>query len=156
MFDAAQRVFTLDKQDTQAKLDAAIFTAAVADFRPASRAQNKVKKTDSDEHRNVQFVPNPDILATLAADKGSTYVVGFAAETQNVIEEAQRKLKAKNADLIVANDVSSADLGFASTHNRWHFVTATGVEDTALLPKRTLAKLLMDEVAKNLAVRHPE
>jgi phosphopantothenoylcysteine decarboxylase/phosphopantothenate--cysteine ligase len=145
MFEAAREVFS------QGNPDAAIFSAAVADFRPALCAENKVKKTDLDEHLSVQFVPNPDILKTLAADKGSTYVVGFAAETQNVVAEAQRKLRAKNADLIVANDVSAPGLGFASSHNRWYFVTAAGVEETEVLHKKTLATLLLDTVARALA-----
>lgn len=145
MFEAAQGIFA------QGNLDAAIFSAAVADFRPAQCAENKVKKTDLDEHLSVRFVPNPDILKTLAADKGSTYVVGFAAETQNAVAEAQRKLHAKNADLIVANDVSTPGLGFASSHNHWYFVTEEGVEDTAVLHKKTLAALLLDVVAKALA-----
>jgi len=133
-----------------AGLDAAIFTAAVVDYRPASCEQHKAKKATLGSGHTVEFVQNPDILATLAAGKGSTYVVGFAAETQDVIEAAKKKLVEKNADLIVANDISDISLGFASTHNRWFFVTADDVQATDMLPKKALAALLLDKLAEKL------
>ncbi|MDR3315851.1 MAG: bifunctional phosphopantothenoylcysteine decarboxylase/phosphopantothenate--cysteine ligase CoaBC [Coriobacteriales bacterium] len=155
-------------------LDAAIFTAAVSDFRPEATAQHKVKKKAASPE--VRLVQNPDILATLAARVGADFdtaatpvagsnpasstapapgadfgthtpfIVGFAAETQDVIEQARQKLIDKHADLIVANDVSSPTLGFASTHNRWHFVTAERVETSAVLSKKALASLLLDKL----------
>jgi phosphopantothenoylcysteine decarboxylase/phosphopantothenate--cysteine ligase len=131
--------------------DAAVFTAAIADYRPAECREHKLKKHEQGDELSLRFVANPDILATLAADKGSTFVVGFAAETWDVIAAAQRKLQEKNADLIVANDVSNPALGFASTHNRWHFVTRAGVETTEILHKRTLARLLLNTLAHHSA-----
>ena len=131
-------------------LDAAIFTAAVADYRPATCEQHKAKKAALGSTHMVEFTQNPDILATLAAAKGSTFVVGFAAESQNIIEAAQKKLAEKNADLIVANDISDPSLGFASTHNRWFFVTPEDVQTTDVLPKKALASLLLDKVAEKL------
>jgi phosphopantothenoylcysteine decarboxylase/phosphopantothenate--cysteine ligase len=128
--------------------DAAVFTAAVADYRPSERREHKLKKGEQGGEFSLRLVSNPDILATLAARKGATFVVGFAAETHDVISAAQRKLEKKGADLIVANDVSDPSLGFASTHNRWHFVTAEAVETTDILHKRTLARLLLDAVAR--------
>ena len=142
MFEAAQEAFV--------GLDAAIFTAAVADYRPAQYLPQKMKKAQRGSEASLGLISNPDILATLATDKGSTYIVGFAAETQDVIEAARKKLSEKNADLIVANDISDPDIGFASTHNRWHFVTAEQTETTDILPKKALARLLVDRLAKEL------
>ncbi|MDR0347210.1 MAG: bifunctional phosphopantothenoylcysteine decarboxylase/phosphopantothenate--cysteine ligase CoaBC [Coriobacteriales bacterium] len=144
MFEATKTAF-----DAQ-PFDAAIFTAAVADFRPGESRAHKLKKGERDGSWTLDLIPNPDILATLAADKGSTLIVGFAAETQDIIAAAQRKLVTKNADIIVANDVSDPALGFAGVHNQWHLVTVNGVETTEILHKRTLARLLMDVVAQKL------
>jgi phosphopantothenoylcysteine decarboxylase/phosphopantothenate--cysteine ligase len=128
--------------------DIAIFTAAVADYRPSERREHKLKKGEQGSEFSLHLVSNPDILATLAARKEVTLIVGFAAETQDVIAAARRKLEEKGADLIVANDVSDSSLGFASTHNRWHFVTAERVETTDILHKRTLARLLLDTIVR--------
>jgi phosphopantothenoylcysteine decarboxylase/phosphopantothenate--cysteine ligase len=141
---------------TMSPPDAAIFTAAVADFRPAKRSEQKLKKAASGSETTLQLVANPDILATLAANKKSTYVVGFAAETENVVESAGAKLTSKNADLIVANDVSDPTLGFATSQNRWHFVSKSGVESTDILHKKILAGLLLDKVAQAIEVRQSD
>jgi phosphopantothenoylcysteine decarboxylase/phosphopantothenate--cysteine ligase len=130
--------------------DLAIFTAAVADYRPTERHSHKQKKSERKGAWTVELVANPDILATLAADKGSTLIVGFAAETRDVIAAARRKRAEKNADLIVANDVSNPALGFAASHNRWHLVTEQGVESTDILHKRALARLLLDALVPRL------
>jgi len=142
MFEAARRSFP---QST-----AAIFTAAVADFRPESRANQKLKKgidTASDGSLTIAMVPNIDILATLAADKGDTFVVGFAAETRDVVAAGQGKLVSKHADMIVANDVSDPTLGFASKHNQVWFISADEVEQTEVITKGEVARLLLDKVA---------
>ncbi len=78
-------------------------------------------------------------------------MVGFAAETEDVIDNALVKLRAKNADLIVANDVSDPAMGFASSYNRWHFVSREGVDSTETLHKRKLARLLVDRISKAIA-----
>jgi phosphopantothenoylcysteine decarboxylase/phosphopantothenate--cysteine ligase len=154
MFDACELHFK--------NLDAAIFTAAVADFRPAGYSERKIKKTapvtgatggemqSSVDDCTLPLVRTPDILATLARNKGQTYVVGFAAETNDVLEAAQEKLANKNADLIVANDVSDPTIGFGSSHNRWHFVTTKGAESSELLSKTALARQLLDRIAHHL------
>jgi phosphopantothenoylcysteine decarboxylase/phosphopantothenate--cysteine ligase len=142
MFAAAKQAF--DELDPYA----AVFTAAVADFRPATRSEQKLKKGARGSETTLQLIANPDILATLAAGKGETFVVGFAAETQDVLAAAATKLEAKNADLIVANDVSDPSLGFAGDQNRWHFVSKAGVETTEILHKRTLAGLLVDKIVR--------
>ena len=146
MLAACEQLF----YDAVRPLDAAVFTAAVADFRPAERLSQKQKKATLGDETSLRLVANPDIMATLSANKGSTYVVGFAAETCDLLAAARAKLVAKNANLIVANDVSSPALGFASSHNRWHLVSADGVETTDILHKKTLARLLLDVIVKGI------
>jgi len=82
----------------------------VADYRPAEPASSKIKR--SKEALTIRLEPNADILATLAKEKGGRIVVGFAAETEQVAENARKKLAQKNADLIVANDVTAQGAGF--------------------------------------------
>ncbi|MDR2109431.1 MAG: bifunctional phosphopantothenoylcysteine decarboxylase/phosphopantothenate--cysteine ligase CoaBC [Coriobacteriales bacterium] len=127
--------------------DAAVFSAAVSDFRPAACAEQKTKKGDA--VLQVELVHNPDILATLAANKNDTFTIGFAAETSDVLANACAKLAAKNADLIVANDVSLPDIGFSSTQNKVWFVSGpkkTDVEETGVISKRELARLIVDRI----------
>ena len=137
--------------------DAAVFAAAVADFRPAVQSAGKIKKSDLDAGSTgmqandaggfaLELVRNPDILRTLAADKGCRYVVGFAAETGNVIDYAQDKLESKNADMIVANDVSDPALGFGTDDNRVWFVTSQGIEDSGVTSKTAIAKMIVDRI----------
>lgn len=96
--------------------DLFIAAAAVADYRPLSAADQKMKK-QGDDGVVLQLTQNPDIVATVAANKGSMRVVGFAAETQNVETYAKSKLERKNLDVIVANDVSDQNIGFNSEQN---------------------------------------
>lgn len=124
-----------------ADADIALFVAAVSDWKPQGRADQKIKHDGED--LTVTFVPNPDIAATLAADKGDTLVVTYAAETQDVLSNARRKLVAKNADLVVANDVSG-ELGMGSADNRVWFVGADSVEELPVLSKRLIARKLFD------------
>lgn len=133
--------------------DAAVFCAAVADFRPARAADQKIKKTgegDGSVELSVDLVRNPDILKTLAADKGDRFVVGFAAETSDVLSYARGKLASKNADLIVANDVSDPALGFGTRDNRVWLVDAEGERDTGVTSKAAIAELVLDEIARAL------
>lgn len=98
--------------------DILIATAAVADFRPEMSADHKLKKDPgSDDGMTLQLVRNPDILASLAQRPDRPFSVGFAAETQNLLDYAANKLRDKNLDLIVANDVSSSSIGFDSEDN---------------------------------------
>lgn len=125
--------------------DVVIASAAVADFRPVSPVGHKQKKDDAP--LSIPLERTPDILATLAADKGDRVLVGFAAETDEVLASARGKLQAKHLDLVVANDVSSPDLGFASKANRVWFVTAAGDEEFPLASKTVIAGALWDRVA---------
>ncbi len=125
----------------------AIFAAAVADYRVSEPSASKIKRTK--ESLTIRLEPNPDILATLAKDKGDRLVVGFAAETDHVAENAKSKLVAKNADLIVANDITAEGAGFDLDTNVVTFFTRDGRE--AVLPqlsKSEVANRILDEALR--------
>jgi phosphopantothenoylcysteine decarboxylase/phosphopantothenate--cysteine ligase len=125
--------------------DIAILVAAVADWRTADAAEQKIKKTGG-ALPVLQLAENPDILAGLARDaRRPALLVGFAAETENVIEHAQAKLARKGCDWIVANDVSGDVMG--GSENAVHIVTADGVESWSNLPKDQVARKLMEKIA---------
>ena len=100
------------------KSNALIMAAAVADFNVTNYADQKIKKVDGQEQINLQLEPNIDILKTFGEQKKDQLTIGFAAETQDVIENAQQKLTSKHADLIIANDVSQSDTGFNADTNK--------------------------------------
>ncbi|RJX31277.1 MAG: bifunctional phosphopantothenoylcysteine decarboxylase/phosphopantothenate--cysteine ligase CoaBC [Desulfarculus sp.] len=126
-----------------------IKAAAVSDFRPADRQPQKVKKSGPAGACTLEATP--DILAALGKKKKGQVLVGFAAETEQVLKHAAAKLKAKNLDLIVANDVSAADAGFAVATNRVHFLTPEGeVESLPLMSKLEVAQRLLDRVVRLL------
>lgn len=110
--------------------DALVMCAAVADWRPKLASAAKLKKADM--RPVLELEPNPDILKTVRPLKATRLYVGFAAETGDPLAEAQRKLAAKGLDLIVANDVTQPDAGFAVDTNRVTFVSAT--EPATALP----------------------
>jgi phosphopantothenoylcysteine decarboxylase/phosphopantothenate--cysteine ligase len=125
----------------------AVFAAAVADYRPAQTATEKIKRTK--EPMTIRLEPNPDILASVARDKGDRLVVGFAAETEHVAENARKKLTAKNADLIVANDVTAEGAGFDVDTNIVTIFSRDG-RDLPLprLSKSEVAQRILDEVLR--------
>jgi phosphopantothenoylcysteine decarboxylase/phosphopantothenate--cysteine ligase len=128
-----------------------VMAAAVADFRPAAPSDRKLKKEDLPDGAglSLELVANPDILQELSASRGDRVVVGFAAESHDLIEAARRKLRRKGCDLIVANDVSRSDAGFESDRNAVWFVSPAGdVEELPLLPKQEVAGRLLDRVEK--------
>lgn len=130
--------------------DLAIFTAAVADVRPAKPFDHKMKKGIDDAALSaIELVENPDILRTLASEKQGQFVVGFAAETNDAIENATRKLERKNADLIVANQVGGGK-AFGKDDNEVVFVTAEGASEPHAGSKQSLACMLLDEVEKRI------
>jgi phosphopantothenoylcysteine decarboxylase/phosphopantothenate--cysteine ligase len=128
--------------------DIAVCAAAVADWRPASDQGQKIKKVPGEAPPSLALTENPDILATLArrGPQRPTLVVGFAAETNDVIAHAQAKRTRKGCDWIIANDVSGDVMG--GIENAVHIVTAEGVEDWPRMRK--------DEVARRLAARIAE
>ncbi|MGB0733845.1 MAG: bifunctional phosphopantothenoylcysteine decarboxylase/phosphopantothenate--cysteine ligase CoaBC, partial [Pontibacterium sp.] len=111
---------SLDANNTA---DIFIASAAVADYRPANVAEQKMKK-GSDDEMALTLVKNPDIVATIANSQNRPITIGFAAETQNVLDYARGKLIRKNLDMIIANDVSRTDIGFNSDENHVTVVTA--------------------------------
>jgi phosphopantothenoylcysteine decarboxylase/phosphopantothenate--cysteine ligase len=135
--------------------DIAVCAAAVADWRPAVLANAKIKKTDK-EPQPIALTRNPDILATLAAagNQRPRIVVGFAAETEDLIANAGRKLAAKGCDLIVANDVSAGSGTFGGTQNTVHLVAADGVESWPRLSKQDVAERLADAIVHRLAAQN--
>jgi len=125
--------------------------AAVADFRPAEVSERKIKKEDLPAGRGVtlELVRNPDILAEICSEKGDRVVVGFAAESHDLIEAARRKLERKGCDLIVANDVTRAASGFNADTNAVVFVWPGGeIEELPALSKADVAGQLFDRVEK--------
>ena len=133
--------------------DIAIFAAAVADWRVAAQSSEKIKKGAKASPR-LELVENPDILKTIAGEgpgKRPPLVIGFAAETENVIEYARAKRKAKGADWIVANDVSPETGIMGGDRNAVHLVTAQGVESWPEMDKAQVARRLMAEAAEWLA-----
>jgi phosphopantothenoylcysteine decarboxylase/phosphopantothenate--cysteine ligase len=125
----------------------AIFAAAVADYRPAEPNGQKIKRTR--ESFTLSLEPTPDILASVARNKGERFLVGFAAETEHVAENARKKLAAKNADLIVANDVSAEGAGFDHDTNIVTLFSRDG-RDLALprMTKTEVAQRILDEVIR--------
>jgi len=133
--------------------DAIIMTAAVADYRPAREAKEKLKRGDLGAKTSIDLVANPDLLAELGKQrKGATpLLVGFAAETEDVIDNARKKLGQKKCDLIVANDVSEPNAGFAVDTNHVQLVDADEVVEVPPAPKTEVAHRILDKVAAMLA-----
>lgn len=116
----------------------AILAAAVADYTPSAPSDHKLKKA-VDPIDSIPLIQTQDILAELSSNKEDRIVIGFAAETNDVVDYAVAKLKRKGCDAIVANDVSRSDAGFGSSNNRAWWVTSNTVDDLGLLEKRALA-----------------
>lgn len=129
-------------------VDAAIFTAAVADWRVADAADQKIKKGPQGTPA-LHLVENPDILATIARHSSARprLVIGFAAETEHVVEHARAKLARKGCDLIVANDVSPAHGVMGGDSNTVHLVSEQGVEDWPTASKAEVARRLAARIA---------
>jgi phosphopantothenoylcysteine decarboxylase/phosphopantothenate--cysteine ligase len=135
-------------------VDAAIMVAAVADWRAADTAVQKIKKDGSGQVPPLALAENPDILAGLAkSPERPKLLVGFAAETNDVIAHAEAKLARKGCDWIVANDVSADPMG--GENNRVHIVSKTGVDSWDRLPKQAVARKLMEKIADELDTRAP-
>ncbi|HYP25797.1 MAG TPA: bifunctional phosphopantothenoylcysteine decarboxylase/phosphopantothenate--cysteine ligase CoaBC [Blastocatellia bacterium] len=118
-----------------------VMAAAVADYRPVRVAGQKIKK--SGEKFTLEMERTEDILSAASGARGSQVLVGFAAETENVIENAVKKLREKGCDLIVANDVSAADSGFDVETNRVTLVTGDGAQEIPLVRKREAADIIL-------------
>ena len=135
-------------------VDAAIMVAAVADWRAADTATQKIKKDGSGAVPPLALAENPDILAGVAKSaERPALLVGFAAETNDVIAHAEAKLAKKGCDWIIANDVSADPMGGES--NRVHIVSKTGIDSWDRLPKVAVARKLMEKIADELDARSP-
>ncbi len=151
MHDETQKLF--------ADADILICTAAVADFRPETTSDHKIKKSheasDESSVKDIRFIENPDILAFHSALNNDRYagakcVVGFAAETDHVLEHASDKLKRKGCTLLVVNDVSNPQSTFGSETNKVSILSKDGAEDIALMDKRELAHVILNRALQHL------
>jgi phosphopantothenoylcysteine decarboxylase/phosphopantothenate--cysteine ligase len=138
-------------------VDVVVCVAAVADWRPKESFVNKIKKSGGGP-ASIELEENPDILATLAADNKlrPALVVGFAAETEDLVANATAKLENKGCDWIVANDVATATETFGGDRNTIHLVTPNGVEDWPAMTKAEVARRLVDRISEHLAGRKTE
>jgi phosphopantothenoylcysteine decarboxylase/phosphopantothenate--cysteine ligase len=130
---------------------AVVMAAAVGDFRPADPSTRKIKKEDLAPGAGIQIdlVANPDILAEISRQSGDRVVVGFAAESHDVLQAARRKLERKGCDLMVANDISRRDSGFDTDENAVVLVSPGGAaEELPLLSKAEVAARILDRVEK--------
>ena len=140
--DMKQAVF-----ENRPKCNMIIKAAAVSDYRPRDSAAHKIKKEE--DSLSLELVKNPDILAELGSvrKESDCLLVGFAAETKDLMANAKKKLRAKNLDMIVANDVSRKDAGFETDTNIVKIIYSDGqVEDLALMTKDEVADLVLDRI----------
>jgi phosphopantothenoylcysteine decarboxylase/phosphopantothenate--cysteine ligase len=132
--------------------DAVVMAAAVADYRPVEKVERKMKKSELGKELSIRLTENPDILkAVVAGRRPGTVVVGFKAETGDATREAERMLREKKCDLVVANDITEPGSVFGSDTDKVTFVSADGAEPQPLLPKTEVAKLLVAKIAARLA-----
>jgi len=145
MYDAVQGVLPL--------ADVSVFSAAVADFRPADPRDRKMKRAEADGDFTVSFVENPDVAKdTRAERRPGSIAVGFALETDDLLENAAGKLEKKGFDLLVANDATEEGAGFGVSTNRVTILNATGGHEALpLMSKDEVAEELLDRVAALLA-----
>ena len=131
---------------------AVVMAAAVADYRPAAPAPQKLKKRDQGDDVTLTLVRNPDVLQAIVAKRDpGTLVVGFKAETGDAVAEASRMLREKGLDLVIANDVTAIGSEFGSDTDQVSFVSPDGVEALPLLSKRDVARRLVAKITERLA-----
>ena len=132
--------------------DIFIACAAVADYRPATVEQQKIKK--GPQQINLLLVRNPDIVATVAASEQRPFIVGFAAETQELLAHARDKMSRKGLDMIIANDVSDLSIGFNSDNNQATVLWADGEQPLPLCSKAAMARQVIALIARQLESRN--
>ncbi|MGB5326219.1 MAG: bifunctional phosphopantothenoylcysteine decarboxylase/phosphopantothenate--cysteine ligase CoaBC [Pseudomonadales bacterium] len=131
--------------------DIFIGAAAVADFRPVNDSAQKIKKRDGQATMTIELVQNPDIIATVAVRAHAPFVVGFAAETEKLVEHARDKLSRKHLDMIIANDVSRDDIGFSADQNEVIVLDADSETRLPMGSKNQLARQLINLIADRQA-----
>ncbi len=141
---SADEMLAACEQAMEKQADVFIGAAAVADFKMKTVTDQKMKKKSDTNEIQLTLVKNPDIIATLAQQKRSKVMVGFAAETQNVIEYAKGKLERKGLDIIIANDVSRSDIGFNKDENQVTVITKENTWEPAKAAKSELANQLVN------------
>jgi len=158
--ERVQRVDVVSAADMLAAVETAlpgcdlfIGTAAVADYRPAEVAQQKIKKQA--ETLTLPLTRNPDIISRVAQASPRPFTVGFAAETNDVLAYARNKREAKRLDMIIANDVSVPGIGFESTENAVTIISSHGEQSLDRMPKEALADTLIDAIAHAYCQQHP-
>ncbi|WP_278554113.1 bifunctional phosphopantothenoylcysteine decarboxylase/phosphopantothenate--cysteine ligase CoaBC [Companilactobacillus farciminis] len=140
----ADELMTALKQEFS-QSDVLVMAAAVADFKPMTVADQKIKKNPNEDIFTIKLTKNPDILKTIAATKTNQFVVGFAAETQNLLDNAEKKLNSKNADVILANNVAQAGAGFGVDTNKMTLLQKNHTPETwPLMSKIDVAKKFWD------------
>lgn len=148
--DSALELF--DEIDTRFdQTDVLIMAAAVSDYRVANEADSKMKKMDDSGPVTIELTENPDILKTMGDKKKEQFLVGFAAETDHLEKYAKKKLKEKNLDIIVANEVGRSDRGFNADENQVILFTADGDRiDVPLTVKSEVANIIIRKVIEDL------
>jgi phosphopantothenoylcysteine decarboxylase/phosphopantothenate--cysteine ligase len=132
-------------------IDLFIGVAAVADYRVAEAAEQKIKKNPSnEEHLDLRLVENPDIIASVAASAHDVVVVGFAAETQDTLNHARAKRQRKGLHAIIVNDVSDSSIGFNSPNNATTFICDHTEVSFERQSKKDMATKLLQQIAKTL------
>ena len=133
-------------EDEFSNSDCVIMAAAVADYRVKQHAVQKIKKTDENEI-SLTLIKNPDILKHLCETKTHQTVVGFCAESENLIENAKEKIIKKGCDYLIANDISRKDIGFSSDYNEVTILTRDGgVKKLERADKYTIARRIFEEI----------
>lgn len=132
--------------------DVLIMSAAVSDYRVANAADSKMKKNDSSAPVTIELIENPDILKTMGSKKKNQFLVGFAAETDNLEVYAQKKLEEKHLNMIVANEVGQSDRGFNADENQVIIFTVEGDRiEVPLTAKSEVANILVNKIAEELS-----
>lgn len=139
--------------EAQSQCDIFIAAAAVADYRPIQVAQQKIKK--SGEQMQITLIKNPDIVATIAQSENKPFVIGFAAETQDVATYARGKLTSKNLNMIIANDVSNKEIGFNSDSNSVTVYWGESEQEFPRMSKSALAMDLIELIAYQYSASQP-
>ncbi|WP_219702377.1 bifunctional phosphopantothenoylcysteine decarboxylase/phosphopantothenate--cysteine ligase CoaBC [Marinomonas lutimaris] len=147
---SADEMLAACQQSMSAQADVFIGAAAVADFKMKAACDQKMKKQSDTDEVTLTLVKNPDIIATLAQQKRARTIVGFAAETQNVIEYAKGKLAKKGLDIIVANDVSRSDIGFNQDENQVTVITKDKTWSPDKAAKSELANQLVEFIQQHI------
>ena len=128
--------------------DIVVKAAAVADYRPVSVSDNKIKKSDG--NMTVEFERNPDILAELGRRKTTQFLCGFSMETENLVENSKRKLERKNLDMICANSLRTAGAGFGTDTNVVTIITKDSITELPCLSKQETAAKVFDEILQHM------